>query len=55
LLGDEFLVLYGDTYLRIDYAAVDRAAASERGLMTVLRNEGVETQFIPRKPGRRIR
>jgi NDP-sugar pyrophosphorylase family protein len=40
LLGERFLVLYGDTYLRIDYAAVDRAAASERGLMTVLRNEG---------------
>ena len=40
LLGKRFLVLYGDTYLRIDYAAVDRAAAGERGLMTVLRNEG---------------
>jgi N-acetyl-alpha-D-muramate 1-phosphate uridylyltransferase len=40
LLGERFLVLYGDTYLRIDYAGVDRAAAGERGLMTVLRNEG---------------
>ena len=40
LLGDRFLVLYGDTYLRIDYAEVDRAAAGERGLMTVLRNAG---------------
>jgi N-acetyl-alpha-D-muramate 1-phosphate uridylyltransferase len=40
LLGKRFLFLYGDTYLRIDYAAVDRAAAGERGLMTVLRNEG---------------
>jgi N-acetyl-alpha-D-muramate 1-phosphate uridylyltransferase len=39
-LGERFLVLYGDTYLRIDYAAVDWAAAGERGLMTVLRNEG---------------
>ena len=39
-LGDRFLVLYGDTYLRIDYADVDRAAAGRRGLMTVLRNEG---------------
>ena len=42
LLGERFLVLYGDTYLRIDYAAVDRTAR-ERGLpalMTVLRNEG---------------
>jgi N-acetyl-alpha-D-muramate 1-phosphate uridylyltransferase len=39
-LGDRFLVLYGDTYLRIDYADVDRAAGGRRGLMTVLRNEG---------------
>jgi N-acetyl-alpha-D-muramate 1-phosphate uridylyltransferase len=40
LLGERFLVLYGDTYLRIAYAGVDRAAAGERGLMTVLRNDG---------------
>jgi len=42
LLGDRFMVLYGDTYLRIDYGAVDRAhAASGRmALMTVLRNAG---------------
>jgi N-acetyl-alpha-D-muramate 1-phosphate uridylyltransferase len=42
LLGDRFLVLYGDTYLRIDYADVDRtfAASDKPGLMTVLRNEG---------------
>ena len=42
LLGDRFLVLYGDTYLRIDYAAVDRAASNSGlpALMTVLRNEG---------------
>ena len=42
LLGDRFLVLYGDTYLRIDYAAVDRAQADSGrlALMTVLRNEG---------------
>jgi MurNAc alpha-1-phosphate uridylyltransferase len=42
LLGERFLVLYGDTYLRIDYRAVTRAW-SESGLpaiMTVLRNEG---------------
>ena len=42
LLGDRFLVLYGDTYLRIDYAAVARSWR-ESGLpavMTVLRNEG---------------
>jgi NDP-sugar pyrophosphorylase family protein len=42
LLGDEFLVLYGDTYLQIDYADVARRFRS-RGfpaLMTVLRNAG---------------
>jgi NDP-sugar pyrophosphorylase family protein len=42
LLGDRFLVLYGDTYLRIDYAAVARAwgASGMPAVMTVLRNEG---------------
>jgi N-acetyl-alpha-D-muramate 1-phosphate uridylyltransferase len=41
-LGDRFMVLYGDTYLRIDYGAVDRrhAASGKLALMTVLRNEG---------------
>lgn len=42
LLGERFLVLYGDTYLRIDYRAVDRAWR-DGGLpatMSVLRNEG---------------
>ncbi len=41
-LGERFLILYGDTYLRIDYGAV--AGAWQRsdllGLMTVLRNQG---------------
>jgi NDP-sugar pyrophosphorylase family protein len=42
LLGDAFLVLYGDTYLRIDYADVQRAFQRSgcQALMTVLRNEG---------------
>jgi NDP-sugar pyrophosphorylase family protein len=42
LLGDAFLVLYGDTYLRIDYQAVQRTfeASAREALMTVLRNEG---------------
>ena len=42
LLGTRFLVLYGDTYLRIDYADVVRAWQESRlpALMTVLRNEG---------------
>jgi NDP-sugar pyrophosphorylase family protein len=42
LLGERFLVLYGDTYLRIPYEAVDEAWRSSElpGLMTVLRNKG---------------
>ena len=42
LLGDEFFVLYGDSYLPIDYRAVARAFAASRkpGLMTVFRNDG---------------
>lgn len=42
LLGPEFLVLYGDTYLRIDYGEVARRfrSAGRPGLMTVLRNRG---------------
>jgi NDP-sugar pyrophosphorylase family protein len=41
-LGPRFLVLYGDTYLRIDYGAVARAWEDSGlpALMTVLRNEG---------------
>jgi NDP-sugar pyrophosphorylase family protein len=41
-LGERFLVLYGDTYLRIDYRA-SAAAWARSGMpamMTVLRNEG---------------
>jgi NDP-sugar pyrophosphorylase family protein len=42
LLGDAFAVLYGDTYLRIDYADVWArfVASGQPALMTVLRNEG---------------
>jgi NDP-sugar pyrophosphorylase family protein len=41
LLGDTFIVLYGDTYLRIDYGAVQAAFESSGcpALMCVLRNE----------------
>lgn len=41
-LGERFMVLYGDTYLRIDYRAVQNAFldAGTRALLTVLRNEG---------------
>ena len=42
LLGPRFLVLYGDTYLRIDYADVARRweASGLPAVMAVLRNEG---------------
>ena len=42
LLGERFFVLYGDSYLPIDYAAPARAflASGKLGLMTVFRNEG---------------
>jgi NDP-sugar pyrophosphorylase family protein len=42
LLPGRFLVLYGDTYLRLDYRAADRAwrQSGLPALMVVLRNEG---------------
>ncbi|HMG21378.1 MAG TPA: sugar phosphate nucleotidyltransferase, partial [Kofleriaceae bacterium] len=42
LLGDRFLVLYGDSYLTCDYAAIARAfvASGKLGLMTVFENHG---------------
>jgi len=42
LLGDAFFVLYGDSYLPCDYAAVERTflESAKAGLMTVYRNEG---------------
>lgn len=42
LLGERFLVLYGDTYLRVDYAALARAwsASDLPAAMAVLRNDG---------------
>ena len=42
LLSDRFLVLYGDTYLRLDYRDAVRAweGSGCRGLMTVLLNDG---------------
>jgi NDP-sugar pyrophosphorylase family protein len=41
-LGERFLILYGDTYLRLDYRAAARAWEDSGlpALMTVLRNEG---------------
>lgn len=42
LLGDAFLVMYGDSYLQCDYRAVEHAflASGKLGLMTVFRNAG---------------
>jgi NDP-sugar pyrophosphorylase family protein len=42
LLGDAFLVLYGDSYLPCNYADVQAAftRSGKLGLMTVFRNEG---------------
>jgi len=42
LLGESFLVVYGDSYLPCDYAAVQRAflASGKTALMTVYPNEG---------------
>jgi MurNAc alpha-1-phosphate uridylyltransferase len=41
-LGERFLILYGDTYLQIDYGAVagEWRHSGLLGLMTVLRNRG---------------
>jgi NDP-sugar pyrophosphorylase family protein len=41
-LGDSFFVMYGDSYLPCDYAAIARnfETAGKLGMMTVFRNEG---------------
>ena len=45
LLGERFLVLYGDTYLRLDYAELARTwrASGLPAVMSVLRNENAGT------------
>ncbi len=53
-LDDRFLVLYGDTYLRIDYAAVEAASHGFPALMTVLRNEGRWDASNAEFDGRRV-
>ena len=58
LLGDEFFVLYGDSYLPIDYSAVLDAfqTSGKAGLMTVFRNEGAwDTSNVHFAEGRIIR
>ena len=41
LLGEHFFILYGDSYLPIDFADVEKTylASSKKGLMTVLKNQ----------------
>jgi N-acetyl-alpha-D-muramate 1-phosphate uridylyltransferase len=41
LLGEHFFILYGDSYLPIDFSRVQKTYldSSKRGLMTVLRNQ----------------
>lgn len=54
-LGDSFFVLYGDSYLPIDYRPVAEAflQSGKRGLMTVYRNEGAyDTSNVVFEEGR---
>jgi N-acetyl-alpha-D-muramate 1-phosphate uridylyltransferase len=41
LLGDHFFILYGDSYLPINFSDVEKtyAASDKKGLMTVLKNQ----------------
>jgi NDP-sugar pyrophosphorylase family protein len=58
LLGDAFFVLYGDSYLPIDYGAVATAWHDSRrpALMTVFHNEGVwDTSNVEFAGGRIVR
>jgi len=58
MLGEEFFVLYGDSYLPIDYAAVLETfhASGQPGLMTVFRNEGAwDTSNVHFENGRIVR
>jgi NDP-sugar pyrophosphorylase family protein len=58
LLGEAFFVLYGDSYLDCDYAAVAAAfhASGRLGLMTVFRNVGQwDTSNVHYDQGRIIR
>ncbi|MEY2489236.1 MAG: N-acetyl-alpha-D-muramate 1-phosphate uridylyltransferase [Verrucomicrobiota bacterium] len=58
LLGRRFFVLYGDSYLPIDYrkVALAFAASDKAGLMTVFRNQGRwDTSNIQFEAGRILR
>jgi NDP-sugar pyrophosphorylase family protein len=56
LLGESFLVLYGDTFLRIDYGAVAEAfaRAGRAGLMTVLHDDDGSLPCNARVEGDRV-
>jgi N-acetyl-alpha-D-muramate 1-phosphate uridylyltransferase len=56
LLGEAFFVMYGDSYLQCDFAAVEAAfsAARTSGLMTVFRNEDRWDRSNVRFEGQRI-
>jgi NDP-sugar pyrophosphorylase family protein len=57
-LGDAFYVLYGDSYLPIDYSAVHEAwqSSGQPALMTVFRNEGEwDTSNVEFSDGRIVR
>lgn len=58
MLGPSFFVLYGDSYLPCDYAAVERAfaASGKPGLMTIYRNEGqFDSSNVEATEGRIVR
>ena len=58
LLGDRFFVLYGDSYLPVDYpkVAIAFVSAGKPGLMTVYRNEGQwDTSNVQFEDGKIIR
>lgn len=58
LLGENFFVLYGDSYLPCDYSAVGGAflRSGKRGLMTVFRNDGkFDTSNVEYRGGQILR
>lgn len=57
-LGDAFFVMYGDSYLECDFAAVEEGfrQSGRSGLMTVYRNEGrFDTSNVEFADGRIVR
>ncbi|MGE3887735.1 MAG: nucleotidyltransferase family protein [Vicinamibacterales bacterium] len=57
-LGDAFFVMYGDSYLECDFAAVEETfrRSARSGLMTVYRNEGrFDTSNVEFANGRIVR